>query len=93
MQRAIQSAKATPGVPRATLALYHYHLGRTYYARGGTWLTDRRYAFTSLMEAGSVPWRGQSAAFIWLGHFQREVVRDEARALRCYEKAKQDRAL
>lgn len=69
LQRAIASAKAAPDVPRATLAAYHYNLGRAYYARGGLWRQERKYAFSALMEAGRVAWRGQGAALMWLGRY------------------------
>lgn len=84
MRTALQVANACSTIMEAVRADYHFKLGRIYWALGKKYKTDKKYAYSEFMDGAKVDGPQQAAAFVWLGHYYREVARDLQVASRCY---------
>ena len=69
---------------KPSAAMAHHWLGVAYWRSGGTLRTDKSKT-EFLLSAQQRP--DLAANFTFLGHFSRDVDKDEARARRCYQKA------
>ncbi|KAK9721013.1 Superkiller protein 3 [Basidiobolus ranarum] len=68
------------------VAAYHYRLAVVYWHMGDEYRTDRKYCYTSLIQAAKIS-PDFAQVFVYLGHYYRLVELDDMRAKKCYQKA------
>ncbi|XP_063956194.1 tetratricopeptide repeat protein 37-like [Lytechinus pictus] len=67
-------------------AVYHYWLGRVYWAMGGQAQLDKSKCNSSLLKAAKLD-PNYSDSFLYIGHYYMQIGKDTERAKRCYKKA------